>query len=326
MASRRIAAILALALFALPAVALADPTPQEKELARGLMQKGRDARQAHDNKLALESFKAADDIMHVPTTGFELARSQADLGQLVEAHETLLRVMRIPERPDDSQGFKDARGYAKVLDDELLQRIPQIKIAIEGGNVTSVTVDGVALPAGAGLVPYRVNPGHHLIVAKGAAAEGRGEIDVAERETKSITVKLVATAAPPEPPLEPNPKPPPVAIDVTPKTPAPRTLTWIGFGVAGAGVLAGSITGIMSMSKKSDLESACNGTRCPPSANDTLSSANTLATISTVSFIVAGVGAGVGVVSLFLAKPPPPNAARVEPWIGAGAAGVRGSF
>src|SRR5438445_7585866 len=99
MASKR-SLLFALALALLSTRALAEPTPPQKDLARSLMQKGRDARQAHDNKAALESFKAADDIMHVPTTGFEVARALADLGRLVEAHDVLLRVMAIPERPD----------------------------------------------------------------------------------------------------------------------------------------------------------------------------------------------------------------------------------
>jgi hypothetical protein len=333
MASRRwLFARASLAIALVAGSASADPAPQQKELARDLMQKGRDARTAHDNKVALESFKAADDIMHVPTTGFEVARSQVDLGLLVEAHETLLRVMHIAERPDDSQAFRDARGYAKVLDDEIVPRIPQIKIRIEGppaDRVTSVAVDGVGLPLGAMLVPYKINAGHHVVVAKTSAAEGRAEIDVQERETKDVVVRIVDTATPTPVPTGVTSAPPPVPEEPPTTRTGPGTIGWIGFGVAGAGVLVGAVTGVISLSDKGSLDSQCNGTRCPPSAYDTLHGANTLATVSTISFIVAGIGAGVGVTSWLLRRggsQPATTGVRVSPWIGAGSAGAYGTF
>jgi hypothetical protein len=68
-----------------------------------------------------------------------------------------------------------------------------------------------------------------------------------------------------------------------------------------------------------------------------------MATLSTVSFIVAGAGAVLGVVGLLTGnnssssnvtpeKPPSddsaatPATSRIEPWLGLGAAGLRGTF
>jgi len=65
------------------AVAAAEPSPADKETARGLMAEGRSGRDKGDLKGALKAFAAADSIMHVPTTGVEVARTQAALGQLV---------------------------------------------------------------------------------------------------------------------------------------------------------------------------------------------------------------------------------------------------
>jgi len=330
--SRALATLLTAALSLAAATAWADPTPQQRDLARNLMQKGRDARAAHDNKLALESFKAADDIMRVPTTGFEVARSLADLGRLVDAHEMLLRVMQIPERPDDSQGFRDARGYAKVLDDDLVQRIPRLRITVDGApmdKVTSITVDGVALPAAAVLVPYKVDPGHHVIVARTDGAEGRAEIDEVERDTKAVVVHVVETpvgATPASAPAAPDA--PPAAPDTTTEPRGLGTATWIGLGVAAAGLVAGSVTGALSIADKGSLASQCNGTRCPPSANGTLRNANAFATVSDVSFIVAGVGAGLGLAGFLWLRPSaaPATSASVRAWIGPGSAGVSGTF
>src|SRR5262245_51869629 len=81
--------------------ARAEPTPAEKETARALMAEGRDLRDANDLKSALKRFQAADSIMHVPTTGLEVARTEAALGLLVEARETLQRIARLPSDSSD---------------------------------------------------------------------------------------------------------------------------------------------------------------------------------------------------------------------------------
>jgi hypothetical protein len=51
--------------------------------------------------------------------------------------------------------------------------------------------------------------------------------------------------------------------------------------------------------------------------------------VSTVGFIVAGVGAAVGVVGLFVhpsSSPAPQQTGSISPWIGPGMAGASGTF
>ncbi len=338
MASRRVRRLAWLVLPAatsLAVPAMADPSPQQKELARDLMQKGYAARSAHDPKTALESFKAADDIMHVPTTGFEVARAEVDVGLLVEAHQTLVEVMHAPEKPGEPQAFRDARGYAKVLDQQLVSRIPQLRISVSGGNSAAVSVDGVDLPEGALLVPYKVDPGHHVVVAKAGAATGRTETDVAEHEVKEVSVTLQAPS--PEPAAEPAPAPPPAAAEPesTPSHHGFGPVAWAGFGVAVVGLGVGAVTGVMTLNEKSSIASQCNGTRCPPSTYGKIDSVNTLASVSTISFVVGGAGAAVGVAAWLLGwgvDSPSSTAAsssdsvRVAPWVSLGSAGVAGRF
>jgi hypothetical protein len=334
------------------AVALAEPTAQQKALARDLMQKGRDARNAHDLKLALESFKGADAVMHVPTTGFEVARSEADLGLLVEAHETLLAVLRIPETPADPQAFRDARSYVRVLEADVVGRIPQLRITLAGTmpeaheRAVAIAVDGVALPEGALLVPYKVDPGHHVVTAKSDRAEGRVETDVAERQTREVVVTLAPTAGTPA--VASAPLPAALEISASERAPAgdalahegagrrgggPGGIAWTGFVVAAAGIATGTVTGILTLSDKSSIASRCNGTRCPPSTYNDLSTANTLATVSTVAFGVGAAGAALGVVAWLLQPSAPapapdsaPAAVQVRPVLGLGAAGLAGTF
>jgi hypothetical protein len=104
---------------------------------------------------------------------------------------------------------------------------------------------------------------------------------------------------------------------------------WAGFGLAGAGVVVGSVTGALALGKGSTVRGQCEGLRCPTSIDGDLQSGRTLATVSTVSFIATGVGAVGGVVALLVA-PRRESAAltgvAVTPWVGLGSAGVRGSF
>jgi hypothetical protein len=113
---------------------------------------------------------------------------------------------------------------------------------------------------------------------------------------------------------------------------APDALTYIGGAVAAAGLAVGAVTGAMSWSQTSSLSSACPAHTCPPASYSSYDSANSLATIATVSFAVSGVGACLAVISLVVghderSQPASPSARlHVSPWIGAGGAGLRGSF
>jgi hypothetical protein len=105
----------------------------------------------------------------------------------------------------------------------------------------------------------------------------------------------------------------------------------VAFGVGGAGLLVGGITGFLAMGKKSDLDKVCTNGTCPPSAQSDLDSYHSMGMISTIGFIVAGVGAAAGVVLLVTQpKNPPPQAAttklQVTPYVGLGSVGAIGRF
>ena len=342
------ASLLAAAL-GVSAVASAEPTAADRETARDMMTQGRTARDKGDMKAALKAFLGADAIMHVPTTGLEVAKAQAALGLLVEARETALRVTRISDKPGDPAPFKQARDAASAMNDDLGPRIPSLTVTVKNvpdGATAEVTIDDAAIPAEGLGQPRKLDPGHHVVVAKAGGVDAKQEIDLAEKDQKQLTVELPAAAAvvpttggaatTPETPPEP---------EVTHKSGGSKVLMFGGFGLAGAGVIVGSITGVLSMSKTNTIKSSpyCSGNTCGPQENSDISSAKSMATLSTVSFIVAGAGAVLGVVGLLTGnvssspsatpeKPPSddsaatPATSRIEPWLGLGAAGLRGSF
>lgn len=355
MASRRVvtrAALAAVAVVCLSSSAMADPSAADKETARGLMNQGRAARDKGDLKAAIKAFGAADALMHVPTTGIELAKAQAAAGLLVEARDTALRVTRIAEKPGDPAPFKAARDAASSLNDELGGRIPSLTVDVKNvpdGKTPEVTIDGANVPAEALGSPRKLDPGHHVVEAKAGTASGKEEVDLAEKDTKSVTVELPAQSAAPADATATTGDTPPT--DATPSETHHGTpwLMWGGFGLAGAGVIAGGVTGFLAMSKANSVKgsSSCQngGSICNPSEDGDISSAKSMATISTISFVVAGVGAAAGLIGMFVgggsdapasdtkpadapsdAPAAEPAALRVVPWIGLASAGVNGTF
>jgi hypothetical protein len=309
----------------------AAPNAADRETARSLMAEGRELLARMDLKGALDRFQRADTIMHVPTTGYQLAQVQADLGLLVEARDTLARVRETPEAPNDPVPFREARKRAEALDEKIAGRVPGLTIVVQGaspGSSPAVTIDDVPVPPAALGVPRRVDPGHHVIVAKSDGAEGRQEADVGVGETREITVVLASGA--------PNGAPAPESIESStpPAPPRSHTLTYVALGVGAvgvAGVAVGVVTGVLTLSKKSALEKECNAAgQCPPPAFGDVNSINTTSTISTIAFVAGGICLGAGITGVVIGTrkraSDESSHAEVRPWVGPGGAGVSGRF
>jgi hypothetical protein len=197
-------------------------------------------------------------------------------------------------------------------------------------------------------------------VVKTSGGQGEQTVDVREGEQKDVKVSVssASESTPTAPSTTPSEGPEAQATPA-PEHPSetgneetshsPDVLTYIGIGTAGAGVIVGTITGILSMSKTSSLKTECPAKQCSSSsATSDYNSANTLATLSDVGFAVAGAGAALAVVSLIIGhpaegtkspetkpspegppasdSPAPSSRIRVTPWIGFGQAGIAGRF
>lgn len=342
------------ALLAAPG-AHAQVSAADRETAQSMMQEGRDLRDKGDLKGALQRFKSADDIMHVPTTSLEVAKAQVALGQLVEALDTIAAIRKSPQAADDPAPFKDARVKADELDAQVEGKVPALNITVTGageGENPAISIDGVSVPAAAAGLPRKVDPGHHVVTARAMNGQAKEEVDVTEGEKKDVALVLTTggsgeTAGGDNQPAEGGPETPHNVVH------SPGPLTWGGIAVGGLGLVVGGVTGIMTLGKASSVKTECPTMKCTSQQgiND-LNSGNSLATVSTIGFAVAGAGAVVAVVSLIIghkgseaapasAPPADPDAApgeapatppateshlHVSPWVGIGSAGVLGTF
>lgn len=321
---RILAAPLALGLVLTTRSASAEPTPSERETARTLLLSGRERRKNGQLMAALEDFEKAHAIMRVPTTGLDLGKAQQELGMLVEARATFLEAARYPVRADESRAFKRARKEAKLLADEIAPKLGTLTISVP--NDAQVKLDDADISSSSINVPLKVNPGKHEIVASLAGDEKRQTVDIAEGETK--TVELTLAGAAPSPPKT-SPDRPENARQET----STSSLVWIGGGIAGVGAAVGAVTGLMAFSVHADVAGRCDrGVRCPQATHADIERGETLGTVSTVAFVVAGVGAAVLVYGLLnpnVESPkgdPGSTSAKKSPrWI-AGPFGVAGTF
>jgi hypothetical protein len=163
-----------------------------------------------------------------------------------------------------------------------------------------------------------VNPGAHVLVVRAKDREETSQtVNIAEGESKLVQLKLGA---------------PKNASGATGPVTGPATegggrspLVYVGFGTAIAGVAVGAITGVLAFGKASTAKDACpNVNDCSAAGMDAVNSGRTLGTISTIGFIVGGVGAVVGVYGLVWGKPESSTSVAVS--VGPMGGGLRGTF
>jgi hypothetical protein len=321
--------VVTLFLLALSAPAWAEPTAADRETARQLLDEGDKLAATKDMEGALARYKRAHELMNVPSTGVEVVKALTALRRLVEARDVALSVGRMPVGPAESQAFKNARAEAAVLAEALREQIPTLVIEPDEPKTgMTVTIDGVVVPPAALGSPRAMDPGTHELVATASGHDAwKTIVDLKDRERKTLSVKLVKLAGA-EPSGATPAKAPPVEPAVARR--GSKTPAYIAFGVGGAGLALGTVTGLMSLSKVASVKTNCVSDVCPSSTRSDRDSASTMAWVSNISFGVGLVAAGVGTY-LYLRTDEPQVAKRgVRPVLAAtptsGFAGLEGTL
>jgi len=312
----------------------------DRATARGLGQDGQRALDAKDFKTAEDDYRRADSLVHAPTLLLGLARALAGQGKFVEAQETYKRIIREGVSPGAPEAFARAIDDAKREVDAVAPHIAGMTIKVTAASGASpgdvkVTLDDAPVSAASLGIKRFVDPGAHVVRASATGFKtAELKVNVPDGGTVDAPLTLEAEssgAAPPVPaPVPAGGAPAPAPADASTSSGGHSVLPWVAFGVGGAGLALGVITGAVAMGKHSDLAKACSGGSCPPSEYGTLDSYHSMSLVSTVGFVVAGVGAAAGV-TLLLLEPktdsaPPATGLRVTPVVGLGTVGAVGSF
>ena len=266
----------------------------------------------------LESIKL--DIKAV--TLINLAACEEKTNKLADAIGHWVEARSRAQVENNSAIQEEAEKKAKALE----ARIPKLTVALppNAPKDAEVVRDGVALGSASFGVPLPVNPGSHTLVVRAKGVEDAPTtVTLAEAESKTVQLKLG------------TPKPvdvaPPVAVVPPGGKPADEpskgtsSIAYVGFGVAAVGLGVGMITGVLALGAASEAKDECpNGVCSSPQAKDDAESGKTMGTISTIGFIVAGVGAAIGVYGLVWGTPK--SSASVGLSVGPTGGVVRGTF
>jgi hypothetical protein len=304
----------------------AGPSAADQVNARKLFNQGLDLRDAGKVEEALAKLEAADALVPTPKTRLELGRTHQMLGHLLDAYQAFLSAKGLPVEPTSESKYATARAEAAKLAAELEPKLAQIELVVTDGADVDVDVDGHRVAAAALKEPRIVGPGLHEIVASYRGhAPTRLTVTLVEGERRRIELApgapLEAPPAPPAKPPEPVAKPAIVAPPRAIAAPEERRhwLFWTGIGVAGAGLLVGTVSGVVVLEKSGTLHDRCPD-GCPPELQGDLDSARRWATVSSISFGVAAAGGVAAAIGYFLPKSP------VTPVASVGFVGVLGRF
>lgn len=306
--------------------ALAESSPQDIAQARELGGQAQAAFQAGNLAESERLWLAAEKLYPAaPTLTLGLARTQAKLGKVVLAQESYNKIIREQGQSTNlTPAFKDALESARNEIGAVQKQIASVVLRVESGSVTpTVTLDGQPVSA-AGLGLERpVDPGAHAVHAEApgykpadtrfeVAAAGKAEAKlVLEKAPESALAKTTTTTTTTDGGLSTRKK---AAI--------------VAFGVGGAGLVFGAITGVIALGKHSDLADQCPNDVCPANLQDKNDSYKTMGTLSTVGFLVGGVGAVTGAALWFWPASKEKTTAKVDwqPYVGPGGGGLRGTF
>jgi hypothetical protein len=312
--------------------AAAQPNAEDRASARSLAAEGYDALERKDYATAVDRFRHADALVHAPTISVDLARALVGSGKLVEASERYQLVIRegVPKGSPASwkQALEDAQKESAALE----PRLAWVVIHVMGPLDPEVTIDGVRVPEGSLGARRAADPGQCEVRATAPGFEPAVEqVKLGEGEEQTVTLVLKKLPPGPKPEVESEPQP---VAPVAKKEEPNRVPAWIAFGVGGAGLVVGTVTGVIALQAHSDLAEQCPNDTCTPAPEDEqqvrsdVSRYHTFGTISGIGFVVALAGAVTGTVLLVTGTPsqPSPPKAAFWPVIGPSRVGVAGRF
>ena len=292
--------------------------------ARTLAAQGAEAFERRDYAAALDLFQRAGALVEAPTIVLMQARTLVELGRLIEAADRYSFVLSMKSPGGANAAFEAAVQAAASEYDALKVRLPLLKVKVQGAQASSVWVDGRQLPAPLVGVDNPLDPGQHRVEVRAPdRAPIVREVVLEEGEREELVVILREDPVPQAPPSERSRQPePPAPLAPAPQAARNDTLGWVALGAGAGATLVGLGTGLYALSKKSDLDAACDP-GCPPSFEDDIQSFRQFRTVSYVAFGVGAVGLGWGSYLLLSGEPQSPTLA-----VRAGTRGawVEGSF
>jgi tetratricopeptide (TPR) repeat protein len=283
---------------------------------------------------AAEAFGESQRISPHPTKLLNLGDCQLELGKLATALGTYEEALRqVPLHPDPGKRQSVAAMAAERI--EFLEpSVPTLRFKASPTPGAVLRVEGRPMPVGEAL---RFDPGLYQLEVSAPGYEAQLE-SVQLVESQRLEFALPALSPSSSPTSSSSASSPPASGSPAHASTLPPPAESSRFGLAppmlmGAGALLGGLGtyfGLRALASGRRLEQRCSVTdesaSCDRLENDWKSRADT----ATWLWLGAGLAAGAGITLYVLepepgASPPPQPAARLNAWVGLGAAGLTAS-
>ncbi len=264
----------------LPSSAYAAPTAKERAEAKSAWLKGKRFVTQEKRDEAVETLRIAVELDPKVQYQLDLARALVEAKIFIEARD-LCDAIASSKEPN----VQKAKQAAATLKKDLEPRIPTITVKLTGDAAgATASINGETVEIGK---PLTFDPGIYTVRARmGDNPEVSERVELAERAKKTVTLDPSTGAPPAEEPKEGS----------SGGTMAPAA---IAFGVGGAALVAGGVTGFLAFQKTDEVTDLCGGTSCPEKYAGDVQTAQDFGTASTVLFALGGIGATAGLILTF---------------------------
>lgn len=281
--------------------------------AQALFDQGLADMKAGHFKIGCALIKQSLDVDARPGTIFTLAECYSRAGKYASAvsyYDHFLSTFEAMSK--DQQEQQQARAdISRQERTRLIAQVAWLTVVLPplGPPGVVVTLDGEEFPSSLFGIATAIDPGPHVFTTRvpdGPLIEQRVEIKAGERKAVSLDVRTSSFAAPEVPPPEEQPKNP--EKDTGPSHPLAPWM-WTSFGIGAAGLITGTISGVMLLQERSKIMRECPSSRKTdngtiPCQDDGYAAVqlarNTLAPLTTVALSVGAAGAVAGVILLIV--------------------------
>src|SRR5579883_2202081 len=284
--------------------ARAQQPPRDPAAAESLFRSAREAVGRGDYATACPQFAESQRLDPAPGTLMNLADCEEHMGRTASAWQHFVQAKEQLKADDDRVPFVQQRIAA------LEPRVPHVVVRLKAGTPAGAKVLRDKLVLGQAVLgtSLAIDPGAYTFTVLAPERVARKlEVTLKEGETKELELEagdperaqwptVVASPVP----QAPAPEAPPPPSDGSGK----RTAAFVAGGIGAAGIVVGSVTGILAFGAAGTYKDNCtaNGA-CNAQGLDAASSGKTFSTVSTVAFVVGAVGLGAGAY-LFLTSGP----------------------
>jgi hypothetical protein len=282
----------------------AQPSDQDKALASTLFDEGRALLAQDKVPEACRKLEESRRLDPLPGTMLNLAACHAREGRTASAMAEFreARALAVRDQRGDRVAYADEQ--LKAIEPKLSTLVIVVPPAADQPDLT-VLRDGVAIGRAAWGEKIPVDPGAHVVEATAPHKQMRHvEVQVGPNaDVQTVTIAALDDEAPAPAPSAATVAPAPTPASPAAETPAPpastglstrRTWALVSGGIGAAGVIAGSVAGIVAIAKHNANDATCTSNPCSQQSLSLNRDAGTAADISTVTFAVGLVGLGLG--------------------------------